>query len=127
MRLHPNDEHRSPASTGVDRVAGSNSCRPNSSMLGRFNYSSDRRYIDAPGQLLVVLCEVFLLPFARRVWPLTFTARESRCASKLGPTAKIQKLLNDSFSDLVSIGMGHKSYFLHLLRPMSCKKKEQRQ
>ena len=59
---------------------------------------------------------------------LTFNpkARESRCASKLGPTAKIQKLLNDSFSDLVGIDMGHKRYFLLLLRPMSCKK-EQRQ
>ena len=59
---------------------------------------------------------------------LTFDpkARESRCTSKFGPTAKIQKRLNDSFSDSVGIGMGHKRYFLHLLRPMSCKK-EQRQ
>ena len=47
---------------------------------------------------------------------------ESRCALKLGPTAKIQNLLNDSFSDFVGIGMGHKSYFLHLLWPMSFKK-----
>ena len=72
-------------------------------MLGRFNYLSDRQYVDVPGDP---------------------KARESRCASKFGPTAKIQKLLNDSFSDLVGIGMGHEIYFLHLLRPMSCKKEQ---
>ena len=77
------------------------------------------------GQLLVFLCELVAAPTALSATHLTLTttARESRCASKLGPTTKIQKLINDSFSDLVGIGMGHKRYFL---RPMSCKR-EQRQ
>ena len=72
--------HRSPASTGV---AGSNSYCPNSSMVGRFNYSSDRPYVDVLGQLLVILCEVLPLPVTRRVWPLTPEACERRCATKL--------------------------------------------
>ena len=54
-------------------------------MLGRSNYLSDRQYVDAPGQLLVFLCEVLLLPIARHIWPLTSMARESRYASKLYP------------------------------------------
>ena len=31
---------------------------------GRFNYSSDRRYVDVPGQRLVFLCEVLPLLLA---------------------------------------------------------------
>ena len=38
-----------------------------SSMVGRFNYSSDRPYVDVLGQLLAILCEVLPLPSTRRI------------------------------------------------------------
>ena len=77
---NPNDGQQSPDSTGV---TGSKVRRPKSSMTGHFNYSSDMPYVDVPSQLLVFQCEVFVLPLARRIWPLTPTVHESRCATKL--------------------------------------------